>query len=116
MTTTEYIPPEYTINAPSGITLTAYKRAEAELRTEEGRIGFFAHAVIYVLINAFLIVLNLVYVPQQIWFFYPLLFWGFGLFMHYLYEVRFVRRSIEEREARVEYRARQSLSREASAA
>ena len=116
MNTTEYTTSQDMLNMPTGITLAEYKRAGAELRIEEGRIGFFAHAAIYTVINALLIVLNLVYVPQQIWFFYPLLFWGFGLLMHYLYEVRFVRKSIEEHEAKIEYRARQSLTREASAA
>lgn len=116
MNTTEYTTTPDIINTSTEITLTEYKRAAAELRIEEGRIGFFAHAIAYTLINAFLIVLNLVFVPGYLWFFFPLIFWGFGLLMHYLYEVRFVRNSIEEREARIEYRARRSQSREASAA
>ena len=116
MNTAEYAPTKDMINTQAGITLAEYKRAAAELRIEEGRIGFFAHAIAYTLINAFLIVFNVVFAPEYLWFFFPLIFWGFGLLMHYLYEVRFVRNSIEEREARIEYRARQSQLREASAA
>lgn len=96
------------------ITLAAYKQAEAELRIEEGRTGFLAHAIIYVLVNTLLIVLNLVVVPGYLWFFYPLITWGIGLSLHYLYEIRWVRRQIEDREAKVEYRARQNLSSEAN--
>ncbi len=100
----------------TGITLSEYKRAGAELRVEERRVGFFAHAIIYVLMNTLLMVINLAFVPEYIWFFYPLIAWGIGLLMHYLYEVRFVRGIIEDREAKVEYRVRQILSREASPA
>jgi 2TM domain len=92
------------------ITLAAYKQAEAELRIEEGRISFLVHACIYVLVNALLIVLNLLVVPEYLWFFYPLIAWGIGLSLHYLYEVRWVHRMIEDREAKMEYRARQNLS------
>lgn len=107
---------EYATQRDAGITLAEYKRAEAELRIEEGHMGFLAHAIVYALMNVLLIVINLVFVPAYLWFFYPLIAWGFGLLMHYLFEVRFVRRSIEDREAKVEYRARQNLSREDSAA
>jgi hypothetical protein len=58
-------------------------------------MGFFAHAIIYVLMNTLLMVINLAFVPEYIWFFYPLIAWDIGLLMHYLYEVRFVRRIIE---------------------
>lgn len=51
MTTTEHVMRKEAIGMAQGITLAEYKRAEAELRTEEARIGFFAHAIIYVLVN-----------------------------------------------------------------
>ncbi len=65
-----------------GITLADYERAEAELRKEEGRTGFYVHAGIYVLVNILLIVINLVFVSQFLWFFFPLIGWGIGLTMH----------------------------------
>ncbi len=116
MTMTERTTRKEVKDTAMGITLAEYKRADAELRIEEGRIGFIAHAIIYALMNALLIVINLAFVPENTWFFYPLIAWGIGLLMHYLYEIRFVRRTIEEREAKVEYRARQILSGEASLA
>jgi hypothetical protein len=90
-----------------GITAPDYERAERELTLEEERRNFTIHAAIYVVINTFLIIFNLLVVPDYIWFYFPLLFWGFGLFMHYLYGVRRAEQIIEERQARIERRARQ---------
>jgi hypothetical protein len=46
-----------------GITLQDYERAEAAMRAKEGRMGFYVHAAIYVLVNILLLVINLVFVP-----------------------------------------------------
>lgn len=46
-------------------------------------------------------------VPDYIWFYFPLLFWGFALFMHYFYGVRRAEQTIEGRQSRIERRARQ---------
>lgn len=116
MTMTEQATRKDVMYVAPEVTLAAYKQAEAELRIEEGRLGFLTHTIIYVLVNALLIVLNLLVVPGYIWFFYPLIAWGIGLSLHYLYEVRWVRRMIEDREAKVEYRARQSRLGEANIA
>lgn len=98
-----------------GITLTDYERAEAEIRAKEGRISFYVHAAVYVLVNILLLVINLVFVPQFLWFFFPLVGWGIGLTMHYLFAVRFVGRETEDWQARVEYRAREIHTQQVSA-
>lgn len=70
-------------------------RLDADLSdTEEGfaradrqahaRVRFYNHVYVYVGINAFLIVINLLTNPFQWWFLFPLIFWGFGLFMHWM--------------------------------
>lgn len=99
-----------------GITLTDYETAEAEIRAKEGRISFFVHAAIYVLVNTLLIVINLVFVPEFLWFFFPLIGWGIGLTMHYLFAVQFVGSHTEDWQARVEYRAREIHTHQVSAA
>ena len=43
-----------------GITLQDYERAEADIRAKQGRMSFYVHAAIYVLVNILLLVLNLV--------------------------------------------------------
>ncbi|HDM36482.1 MAG TPA: 2TM domain-containing protein, partial [Candidatus Syntrophoarchaeum butanivorans] len=50
---------------------------------------------------------NFIYSPEAIWFFYPLIGWGIGISMHYLFGVRWVEKELEEREAKAEYRARE---------
>lgn len=87
------------------ITLADYEKAEAEVRAEEGRISFNVHAAIYTLVNILLIVINLMFVPQFLWFFFILVGWGIGLTMHYLFAVRFVGHETQDWQAKVERRA-----------
>lgn len=56
-----------------------YKRARE--RVQELR-GFWIHLTFFILVNAFLIALNLLTSPDTLWFFYPLLGWGIGLTGH----------------------------------
>jgi 2TM domain-containing protein len=87
------------------ITLADYEKAEAQVRAQEGRTSFVVHATIYVLVNILLIVINLMFVPGFLWFLFPLIGWGIGLTMHYLFAVQFERQETEEWQARVERRA-----------
>ena len=73
---------------------------------EEEKQSFLVHLVVYVLVNAMLIAINLIYTPEVVWFFYPLIGWGIGISMHYLFGVRWLEKELEEREAKAEYRAR----------
>ena len=41
-----------------------------------------SHLSTYLLVNAGLITLNLLTSPRYLWFFFPLIFWGFGLVSH----------------------------------
>jgi hypothetical protein len=97
------------------ITLADYEKAEADLRATEGRQSFLVHAAIYVLVNIMLIVMNLVFVPDVLWFIFPLIGWGIGLGMHYLFAVSFTARQTEAWQAKVERRAREIHAPRASA-
>jgi hypothetical protein len=57
----------------------AYRRAK---RRAEAKIGFYIHLAVYVGVNILLIIINLSTSPQYIWFKWPLLGWGIGLFFH----------------------------------
>lgn len=46
------------------------------------RIGFLVHLVVYILVNLFLIILNLITSPSSLWFVWITLGWGIGLFFH----------------------------------
>jgi hypothetical protein len=99
-----------------GITLQDYERAETEIRAQEGRTSFYIHAAVYVLVNIFLLVINLMVVPGFLWFFFPLVGWGIGLTMHYLFGVLWVGRETKDWQAKVEYRAREIHAQKASVA
>jgi hypothetical protein len=86
-------------------TVEQYEQAELEVETESARRGFLIHAAIYVVIQAALITINLVVASEFIWFPFPLIGWGVGLTMHYLFGYRWVGREIQRRQAVVEERA-----------
>ena len=57
---------------------------DAEIRElAKARVEFREHLWIYVIINAFLIVINLWFSPMFYWFPFVLFFWGIGLVAHY---------------------------------
>lgn len=88
------------------MSLEDYKKAYREVRKEKEKRGFIGHFVVYIVVNIGLITCNLVYVPEHIWFFWPLIFWGLGLTYHYLGAVRFLERELEKDEALAEIRER----------
>ncbi|UCF70258.1 MAG: 2TM domain-containing protein [candidate division WOR-3 bacterium] len=57
----------------------AYRRAKK--RVEEIK-GFYAHLIIFVAVNALLVLINLWTSPGFLWFLIPLVGWGIGLFFH----------------------------------
>lgn len=44
----------------------------------------FSHVIVYVAVNAFLIFVNFVTDPSNIWFYWVLIGWGIGLAFHWL--------------------------------
>ncbi len=90
------------------ISLEEYKKAYREIVSEEEKRDFSVHLVVYVLVNAMLIAINFIDSPDDIWFFYPLIGWGIGLSMHYLFSVRWIQKELTEREAKGEYKAREA--------
>ncbi len=57
------------------------KYERAKKRAEELK-EFYHHLMVYVIVNAFLVVLNLLTSPGYYWFKWPLLGWGIGLTIH----------------------------------
>ena len=56
-----------------------YKKAE---KIVEAKLGFFRHLIVYLGVNALLLIINLITSPQELWFQWPLIGWGIGLFFH----------------------------------
>ncbi len=60
----------------------------------------------FVFVNILLTITNLLYVPEVIWFFFPLVGWGIGIIIHYLMSVRWVDRALEVEEMEAEKKAK----------
>jgi hypothetical protein len=87
------------------ITLEDYKWDDRELEREEARRGFTIHAIVYALVMTGLIILNLTVATEFPWVIFPLVGWGIGLTLHYLYGLRWADKTIADRQARIEQRA-----------
>ena len=55
------------------------ERAE---RKAKQKIGLYIHAMVFVLVNLFLLILNLVTTPDKLWFYWSPLGWSIGLLIH----------------------------------
>ena len=55
----------------------------AEMKADS-RIRFYSHFFIYVGVNIYLILINLISNPFNWWFHFPLIIWGFVLFIHWM--------------------------------
>lgn len=51
---------------------------EAKKKVEEEK-KFYYHLGVFVVMNAFFIILNLATSPDHLWFYWPMLGWGLGL-------------------------------------
>ena len=59
----------------------AYKKAKKRV---EAKIGFYIHLGVYVGVTILLITINLITSSQYLWFKWPLIGWGSGVFFHAL--------------------------------
>ncbi len=57
----------------------AYEKAKKRV---EAKIGFYIHLAVYVGVNLLLLIINLTTSPEHLWFKWPLMGWGIGLFFH----------------------------------
>lgn len=92
----------------TAITLTQYQATERELATGQARTAFRVHATVYAVVISILTLVNLLVVPQFYWFEFPMLGWGFGLFMHYTFGYRKATEQITRRHELVTRTASQS--------
>ncbi len=61
--------------------ITKDRYLKAQKKVEDLKV-FYGNLTSFILINTGLIILNLVTSPRYLWFFYPLLGWGFGVLLH----------------------------------
>lgn len=89
------------------LTVEEFEEAMKELRVEKARRDFTVHLISYIIVNAFLIFLNLWTSPHALWFPWVLAGWGIGLAFHYFGSRQStVVEEVEKEIASIEYRAR----------
>lgn len=59
----------------------AYQRAKKRV---EAKVGFYTHVSIYIVVSVALLIVNLSTSSEYLWFKWPLLGWGIGVFCHAL--------------------------------
>ncbi|MDM5264068.1 2TM domain-containing protein [Sulfurovum sp. XTW-4] len=59
----------------------AYQRAK---KRAKAKFGFYIHLSVYIAVSILLIVINLSSYTQYLWFKWPLMGWGIGVFFHAL--------------------------------
>ncbi len=57
---------------------------ESARKYVEARVDFYIHLLIYLFVNGVLFIINYRVTRGTWWFYYPLLFWGIGVFSHFL--------------------------------
>lgn len=89
------------------ITLSEYLEAEHDVDVQEAKLGWKIHAAVYGVVMTGLTVLNFVLVnvtsDDFLWFFFPLVGWGIGLTVHYLFGVRWADQQVREHQAKIEH-------------
>jgi hypothetical protein len=82
-------------------TLTAYQAAERDISVREARTGIRVHATVYAIVIPLLALVNLVVVPEFLWFFFPMLGWGLGLTLHFFFGYRRAGEQVARHQAQV---------------
>ena len=55
-----------------------YQEAKKKVKEEK---NFYYHLGVYIVMNSFFVILNLVTSPNHLWFYWPMLGWGLGLLL-----------------------------------
>jgi hypothetical protein len=66
--------------------------------------GFYSNLITYVIVNVFLIIINLVTSPDALWFYWVTIFWGIAVLIHasktFILRGKFLGTDWEERKIR----------------
>jgi hypothetical protein len=84
------------------MTVEEYRKRSREYEMSEARKGLLVHAAITAVVSIVLAAVNLAFVPQFIWFIFPVVGMSIGMAAHYVFGVRMASRFIEDRERRIE--------------
>ncbi len=89
-----------------------YKRLFRESHVEDQQVLFGLHVLIYIVVNALWVLLNMLLIPLRYrWLmFYPIIGWGTLLFVHWWFYVRNAEKLCKLKEERVASRMVRGIS------
>lgn len=87
------------------VSLEDYKKAYREVIIQYERRVFKVHLTAYLVINGFLLIVNLLFTPGKYWVQWPILGWGIGVLSHYVKAVHRIEGELIKKEAQAEERA-----------
>ncbi len=89
-----------------------YKRLFRESHVEDQQVLFGLHVLIYIVVNALWVLLNMLLIPLRYrWLmFYPIVGWGTLLFVHWWFYVRNAEKLCKLKEERVASRMVRGIS------
>jgi len=74
---------EADVTADEKVEPTAEEKAYERAQTRAGaKLGFYIHFGVYLAVNALLVIVNLLTMPDSLWFVWPLAGWGVGIVIH----------------------------------
>ena len=94
------------IEKTENVSLADYQNANRKMKMGQAKIGFKIHLTAYILVNTLLITVNLLFVPAFYWFVFPLIGWGIGVTMHYIFGIRRFEAQLKAEEAKIEHIAK----------
>ena len=59
-----------------------YERYQQAKKRVDKIKGFYGNLFFYLVVNLFLLFINLKYSPEELWFYWPMLGWGIGVLFH----------------------------------
>jgi hypothetical protein len=71
------------------VSLEDFKEAWKELEIEEAKRGFAAHLIAYIIVNSFLVFVNLYARSEYLWVPWVLAAWGIGITFHFALDSSF---------------------------
>ena len=67
--------------------LTDYREARRAVEKANARKAWRIHFIVYLLVNAMTIPINLTVADKYTWFYFPLIFWGLGVLIQLVVNV-----------------------------
>lgn len=84
------------------MTVAEYKERMYAVERKENRKGLVAHAVVVTMVGLLLATVNMLLMPEFVWFVFPAVGMSAGVALHYLFAILLYDRDVRRREHMIE--------------